>query len=47
VFVASETTEQQNHDGVEGLNWWGNMYYVAWCNIAFLLSYIRKSKNIV
>lgn len=27
VFVASET-EQQNHDG-EGLNWWGNMYYVA------------------
>lgn len=40
VFVASET-EQQNHDG-EGLNWWGNMYYVAWCNIAFLLSYIRE-----
>ncbi|CAJ2665454.1 unnamed protein product [Trifolium pratense] len=29
VFVASETTEQQNHEGGEGLNWWGNMYYVA------------------
>ncbi|XP_058778691.1 homeobox-leucine zipper protein HAT5 isoform X1 [Vicia villosa] len=27
VFVASET-EQQNNEG-EGLNWWGNMFYVA------------------
>lgn len=28
VFVISET-EQQNHENGEGLNWWGNMYYVA------------------